>query len=122
MPQTDNGSPIVQVSGRDAIKKEFQKIGFVFNSDTTAMCNKDNVQIGLLDRGSLWQVSTKVWGDNIQDIYENCIAVIWGRDKAWSNLIYLDNAMEMPGSVFKSPQIQAFVQDGKLVMHIFLSK
>jgi hypothetical protein len=100
----------------------FAKIGFVFSSDTTAMYDKDGIQVGLLDRGDSWQVSTKVWGGDVQDIYENCITVIWGRDIAWSNLIYLDNAMEMPGSIFKSGAIQAFVQDGKLVMYIFPSK
>jgi tetratricopeptide (TPR) repeat protein len=112
---------ITQAHERDAIKKEFEKIGFVFSTDTTAMYNKNGIQVGLLDRGSSWQVSTRAWGEATEDIYRNCITVIWGKDIAWGNLIYLDYALDSPGSVFKSGNIQAFDQDGKLVMYIFPS-
>lgn len=115
------GGPVTQAHGRDAIKKEFEKIGFVFNSDTTAMYDKDGIRVGLLDRGNSWQVNTEVWGSSVQDIYEKCITVIWGGDTAWSNLIYIDYALESPGSTFKTGSIQAFVQDGILVMYIFPS-
>jgi tetratricopeptide (TPR) repeat protein len=110
------------VQGVGAIKQEFQKMGFVFQSDTTALYSKNGIDIGLVNRGEFWQLSIKTWGDNQEALFYNAISIIWGKDTAWSNLIYIDYALDSPDSVFKSGNVQAFVNDGKLVVYIYVPK
>jgi hypothetical protein len=101
-------------------KREFEKLGFIFSSDTTALFSKNGIEIGLVKRDGFWQLATKNWGQVYEDLFYNSISVIWGRDKAWSNLKYIDNALSYQGSSFSSPNIKAFVEGDKLVVYIYL--
>ena len=100
-------------------KSEFQKLGFVFQSDTTALYTKNGMEVGLVKRDGFWQLATKKWGDSYESLFESSISVIWDKYIAWDNLIYIDYALEDYGSSFKSPYIQAFGKDGKLIVYIF---
>ncbi|MPM87187.1 hypothetical protein SDC9_134281 [bioreactor metagenome] len=103
-----------------AVKKEFEKMGFVFSSNTTAMYNKDGISIGLVDRGGFWQLAVKSWGDKEESLFFRAMSIVLGRDEAWSNLIYIDYALEMPNSVHTSPFIKAFVSNGDtLIVYVY---
>lgn len=108
------------VQGTAAIKQEFQKMGFVFNSDTTALYSKNGIEIGLVNRGQFWQLAIKTWGNAEQGLFNNGMSIILGRDAAWSNLYLIDNALDYPDSVFKTDKVQAFVSNDSLIVHVFV--
>ncbi|WP_186429199.1 cell wall-binding repeat-containing protein [Clostridium sp. BSD9I1] len=108
------------VSNPTAVKKEFEKMGFIFSSNTTAMYNKDGISIGLVDRGGFWQLAVKSWGDKEESLFFRAMSIVLGRDEAWSNLIYIDYALEMPNSVHTSPFVKAFVSNGDtLIVYVY---
>lgn len=105
-----------------AIKNEFEKMGFVFSSETTALYNKDSITIGLVNQGDYWQLATKTWGEEEESLFYRGMSIILGQDAAWSSLIYIDYALDMPDSVHTTPYVSTFVSDDKLVVHIFNPK
>ena len=105
-----------------AIKKEFEKMGFIFDSGTTATYKKNGITIGLVNVGEYWQLATKTWGDEEESLFYRGMTIILGQSTAWSNLIYIDQALEFPDSVFISPNVRTFISDDKLIVHIFKPK
>jgi putative cell wall-binding protein len=101
------------------IKNEFKKMGFVFSSDKAALYDKDGISIGLVDAGEYWQLAVKTWGEEEEGLFYRGMSIILGQDAAWSSLIYIDYALEMPNSVHTTPYVRTFVSDNKLVVHIF---
>lgn len=117
-----NGVATVIIVSPTVIKKEFEKMGFVFASDTTAFYNKDGITIGLANLGEYWQLATKTWGNDEEDLFYRGMSIILGQETAWDNLIYIDQALEYPDSVFISPNVRTFMSDDKLILHIFKPK
>ncbi|MBE6066889.1 MAG: cell wall-binding repeat-containing protein [Clostridium lundense] len=102
------------------MKKEFENMGFVFSSNTTATYNKDGISVGLVDREGFWQLAVKTWGDKEESLFYRAMSIVLGRDEAWSNLIYIDYALEMPNSVHTSPFVKAFVNNGDtLIVYVY---
>ena len=110
------------VRGVDAIKKAFKKLGFVFDSDTTAIYDKNDIKIGLVNRGDYWQLATKTWGSKVDSLFWDCMTIILGSERAFDNLIYIDYALEMPGTTHKSSNVTTFVNDDKLVVYVYVPK
>ncbi|KPU45700.1 tetratricopeptide repeat protein [Oxobacter pfennigii] len=115
-------SAIKQAHSISDMKNEFQKLGFVFQSDTAALYEKNGIAIGLLNRGDCWQLATKTWGYYEESIFEDCMAIVLGRDLAWNNLIYIDYALSMPDSTHASSNVKAFVNDDKLIVYVYIPK
>ena len=115
------------VSGVDtitsaAIRNEFEKIGFVFSSETTALYDKDGITIGLVNQGEYWQLAVKTWAEEEESLFYRGMSIILGQDAAWSSLIYIDYALDMPDSVHTTEYVRTFVSGDKLVVHIFNPK
>lgn len=121
-PVYNSSISVSHVYGTAAIKKEFTKMGFVFSSDTTALYDKNGIKIGLVNQGEYWQVTTKTWGDTEEDLFEDCMTIILGRDLAWDNLIYIDYALEIPNSQHTSPYVKTFINNDMLVVYVYVPK
>lgn len=113
---------VSHVYGTADIKKEFTKMGFVFSSDIAALYDKNGIKIGIVNRGEFWQVSTKTWGGSEQDLFEDCMSIILGRDLAWDNLIYIDYALDIPNSEHTSPYVKTFINNDMLVVYVYVPK
>lgn len=105
-----------------AIKTEFEKMGFVFSSETTALYNKDGISIGLVNQGEYWQLAVKTWGEEEETLFYKGMSIILGQETAWNNLIYIDYALEIPNSVHTGPNVRTFVNGDTLIVHIFNPK
>jgi tetratricopeptide (TPR) repeat protein len=116
-PSETQRQPVSFAQGSEAVRNEFKKMGFVFSSDTTAMYSEDGIEIGIVDRGDLWQVATKVWGPDVESIFFGCVTIVRGRDTAFNTRFLLYNALDY-GGVHSVGNIKAFVNDDMLVMHI----
>lgn len=111
-----------EAHGIAAINSEYKKMGFVFKSDTTAIYESDGIKIGLLNRGDFYQFSTETWGDGEETLFQNCMIVILGKNEASNSFTYINYALDDPGSEYSNPYIKAFVQDGTLVVYVYIPK
>jgi tetratricopeptide (TPR) repeat protein len=118
-----------QVSGQDAIKNEFKKMGFVFQSDTLASYTKDGRYVSLEyvqdggEKGSCWAVYTSeyFYGNIEEQLVANAMTVILGREKSSYNLTYVHYALGS-GQSFETPNIKSRIYDQKLYVFIYLPK
>lgn len=118
-----------QVSGMAAIKGEFQKMGFVFQSDTKATYTKNGMNVDLEyiadggEKGSCWAVYTSslYYGGNEEQLYTNAMTIILGRDKASYNLTYIHYALATSDS-YETPNIKTRIYDQKLYVFIYMPK
>ena len=121
-PSYNSSVSVSHVSGTTAIKKEFTKMGFVFSSDIAALYDKNGIKIGIVNRGDYWQVSTKTWGDTEEDLFEDCMTIILGRDVAWDSLYLIDYALEIPNSSHQNSNVKAFINNDMLVVYVYVPK
>jgi len=122
-PQTSTYVP-TQVSGTAAIKKEFEKMGFVFQSGNKASYNKNGVYAeleNLESEANCWAVSTSSLGPLEERLFFNAIAIIWGTDRASYNLTYIRYAADSSDS-YGTPNIKAVVNNQKLYVFIYLTE
>jgi tetratricopeptide (TPR) repeat protein len=108
---------VSQVQGRDAIVNEFKKMGFVFSSNTTAMYSKNGIDIGLLDRGDLWQIATKVWGADVEDLFSDSMTILVGKDGADTGQFLINQVFDYDG-VHQQGNVKAFINNNMLIVHI----
>ncbi|MCM1989579.1 tetratricopeptide repeat protein [Oceanirhabdus seepicola] len=113
---------IYPVHGHEAIKQELKNLGFSFDSNETAMFEQGKIKIGIVKSGDSWQLATKRWGRNEETVFWRVMSIIWGREIADSNRIYIDYALSMPGSSHKSPYIIAFIAENALRVRVFTTK
>lgn len=115
---------VPQVYGTAAIKKEFIKLGFVFTSDKTAIYNKYDMRIGLVNSGNYWQLSTSTWVNNTDDLFLDCMRVILGNEIAIDNSHYIDYALSMPNTEHSSPYVKTFTENNgnSLYLYIYVPK
>ena len=124
LPGYNSPSNIPHVYGAPAIKKEFIKLGFVFNSDTTAIYNKDDIRVGLVNSGEYWQLSTATWRNNVDDLFLDSMRIILGNEVAIDSFSYIDYALSMPNTVHKTPYVKTFTENNgnSIFLHIFVPK
>jgi tetratricopeptide (TPR) repeat protein len=108
---------VSQVQGQAAIINEFKKMGFVFSSDTTAMYSKNGIDIGLVDRGDLWQIATKVWGSDVEDLFTDCMTILVGKDGAHTGQFLISQVFDY-GQSHQQGSLKAFINNGMLVIHV----
>ncbi|WP_059173490.1 hypothetical protein [Bacillus sp. FJAT-27445] len=106
----------------EKFKRDFQKLGFKFNSDTTAVYTGVGMTVGLLNRGTYWQLRSNNFNSNYYSIFKKSIAVVWGEDIAWKSMKYLDYAIIMPDNAYTTPNIRTFVTDDTLVVYIYMPR
>lgn len=103
-------------------KAEFEKLHYVFSSQTVATYPGKSVQIGLLNCGEFWQLTMKDWDQNYWDVTRRTIEVVWGDYISTGITKYVEAAIMTPGHMYKTPNFSTFVVDDTLVIHIYLPR
>ncbi|RDU37033.1 hypothetical protein DRW41_10110 [Neobacillus piezotolerans] len=106
----------------DKYKSGFQKMGFKFNSDTTAVYTYGGMSVGLLNRGTYWQLRSDNWNGNYWTMFKKSIAVVWGADIAFSSMKYLDYAIGYPHTAYSTQNIKTFVSGESLVVYLYMPR
>lgn len=117
------------VSGNEAIKNEFKKMGFVFQSDVIATYTKDNANCTLEyiqdggEKGSCWAIYTDsyYYGHIQEQVISNALTAIWGSEKVSYNLQYVHSALST-GYSYSTPNIKALIYNNNLYVFIYLPK
>lgn len=116
-PYANQRPSVSQVQGREAIVNEFKKMGFVFSSDTTAMYSKNGIEIGLVDRGDLWQIATKVWGPPVENLFSDSMTILVGKDGAHTGQFLISQVFDY-GGVHQQGSLKAFINNDMLIVHV----
>jgi tetratricopeptide (TPR) repeat protein len=116
-PYANQRPAVSQVQGRDAIINEFKKMGFVFSSDTTAMYSKNGIELGLVDRGDLWQIATKVWGPPVEKLFSDSMTILVGKDGAHTGQFLISQVFDY-GGVHQQGSLKAFINNDMLIVHV----
>ncbi|WP_409271344.1 hypothetical protein V1499_18045 [Neobacillus sp. SCS-31] len=106
----------------DKYKQDFQKMGFKFNSDTTAVYTYGGMSIGLLNRGTYWQLRSDNWNGHYYTMFKKSIAVVWGADIAFSSMKYLEYAIGRPDTGYSTSYIKTFVSGDSLVVYVYMPR
>jgi hypothetical protein len=118
-----------QVSGAEAIKSEFKKVGFIFQSDIKATYNKNGASVILEyiedggGKGSCWALSTNTWnyGYEEEEVIVKAMIIILGRERASNNLSYIHYALTSSDS-YETPDMKALVYSSKLYVFVYIPK